>query len=203
MRNSAFRSPATFANLATTSHLGIIMVVSRRTKWHLMFGLLVSVVFVYPCLFGIDAAASPVGYWFSKAFLFLFVAPVACYFGWQLKHQEEAITIENQQIRFATMTPWGRSSLHLEDIVDCSFERIPEVCDHLILTVTPSCFARESKSRTWVACEGEQLRFDMMYTSPGSQATSASLRQRLRAAASSIGEQDDARELPITRKVDG
>ena len=148
------------------------MVVVKRTKWHLIAGIFGCAVFVYPCLFGVPHASSPLWFWLTKAFLFLFIVPLVTYCICQIKHQEDAITIEDGRIRFATMLPWGRSTLDLDDIVDCTFECIPEVHDHLVISVTPSCFDTEFESWTWAACEETQLRFDMMYTSPGPKETS-------------------------------
>ena len=113
-------------------------------------------------------------------FSFLFVTPVMLCCGYQLIIQENAIVSEKGGFRFATMLPWGRSTLQIEDIIDCSYESIAEVHDHLILTVTPSCYEKESKSRTWSERSNGELRFDFMYTSPSPKETSTRLKRLLR-----------------------
>ena len=155
-------------------------IIAKRAKWHLLMAILSGTIFIYPCLYGVTFNTSPLSFWLAKGFLFLFVTPVMLCCGYQLINQENAIVSENGGFRFATMLPWGRSTLQIADIVDCSYESIPEVCDHLILSVTPSCYAKESKSRTWSGRSNDELRFDLMYTSASPKETSTRLKRLLR-----------------------
>ena len=152
---------------------------AKRTKWHLAVGVIGGLVFVYPCLFGVSHNENQIWYWLCRAFLFLFVFPVVIYCVWQLKHQDDAITYESGKLNFATMMPWGRSSILLCDIKDCVYESIPEVRDHLILIVTEECYQKQFRSRAWAECSAGQLRFDMMYTTPSMQVVANRIKGQL------------------------
>lgn len=122
--------------------------------------------FIYPCLFGVSYEESVIWFWLAKAFLFLFVCPVVAYCCYQYCNQKDAITFDGGCLNFATMMLWGSSTISIRQINTCEFESIPEVCDHLILTVSEDCYMEQARSRTWVQCCGGKLRFDMMYTTP-------------------------------------
>lgn len=170
-----------------------IEVIAKRTREHYVWAALVGIVFVYPCFFGVSYEESIIWYWLTKAFLFLFVCPVVAYCCYQYRNQIDAITVDAGCLKFATTMPWGRSTLSIREINACEFESIPEVCDHLILTVSEECYAEQTRSRTWVQCCGGKLRFDMMYTTPSlNRVTSritALIEERI-----NVGEQTDGHE---------
>lgn len=141
-------------------------VIAKRAKLHLILGCFACLVFVYPCGVGVSYDQSPTWYWLGKTFLFGVILPTFAYCVYQLMYQENAIILRADKLLFATMRPWGRSTVTISEIRDCTFESIPDVHDHLILAVSDACYQREHHSPTWVACSKGQLRFDMMYTEP-------------------------------------
>ena len=168
---------ASFDNKGTTTYRGIAMVIAKRTKWHHMCGIFIAAMFVYPCLFGVSYAESPTGYWMAMGFLFAFILPVSLYCLFMLRNQQDAIVLDGDQIRFATMTAWGRCSLEIGDITECSSESIPELHDHLVLSVTDKCYEMHRRSKTWVETSPGKFRFDMMYTAPSLQECEKRMRQ--------------------------
>ncbi|MCA9190431.1 MAG: hypothetical protein KDB03_01660 [Planctomycetales bacterium] len=99
-----------------------------------------------PCACGVAYTVSPTWYWLCKVFLFGFVIPVIAYCIYQLKYPKEAIVLDEDELVFSTMAPWGTSTVAIWDIQDCSFESIPQVHDHLILSVSEACYQREHGS---------------------------------------------------------
>lgn len=77
------------------------------------------------------------------------------------------------------MTAWGRCVLEIEDITDCTFERKPELHDHLVLSVTRECYEMHRRSKTWAATSQGEFRFDMMYTVPSLPECQKRIRQIL------------------------
>ena len=165
------------------------MVIAKRTKWHLLCCIFVASIFVYPCLWGVSYDDSPLGYWIAKGFLFLFVLPVSAFSLYMLRNQKDAIVFDGDRIRFATMMPWGRCTLETGDITDCAFESIPELHDHLVISVTPSCYEQHHRSKTWVDISPCQFRFDMTYTSPSIRECETRIRQILLDASPSLSNQ--------------
>lgn len=160
-------------------------VIAKRTKWHLVLGTFGCLVFVYPCAVGVSYDRSPTWYWLCKVFLFGCVLPAVAYCVYQLRHQDDAIILRADELLFATMMPWGRSAVTITEIRECTFESIPEVHDHLILSVSEACYQREYRSRTWVACSNGQLRFDMMYTAPSLRKIASTIRSMVDASPNS------------------
>ncbi|MCA9031041.1 MAG: hypothetical protein KDA66_09550 [Planctomycetaceae bacterium] len=142
------------------------MLVARRTKWHLLAGMAVASLFVYPCIVSGSWTETPLYFWASKLFLVCFVLPCVAYLAYQFRHQVHAIEQTDDGLRFAAMTPWGRSVLQPDEILECRHVFEYETYDHLVLTVSPECVAREARSWTWSWCTSGELWFDLMYTTP-------------------------------------
>lgn len=175
-------SPRVLGDVQRSPMSQMHMLIAKRRKLHFGLGCIGCLVFVYPCTLGVSYDQSPTWYWLCKAFLFGFILPTMAYCIYQLKHQNDAIILRADELLFATMMPWGRSAVKIQEIRDCTFESIPEVHHHLILTVSEACYQREYCSRTWVGCSEGQLRFDMMYTAPSLRKIASTIRSMIEAS---------------------
>ncbi|MEZ5942079.1 MAG: hypothetical protein R3C18_11855 [Planctomycetaceae bacterium] len=141
----------------------------RRNKWYLYAGIAVVALFIYPCMVAGSLTESPELFWVCKLFLVLFCLPVLAYLIYQVKNQEQAIVLGKDTLRFATIMPWGRSELKINEICDCRHVFEYDTYNHLVLKVSPECATREANSWTWSWCKSEELWFDLIYTTPSRQ----------------------------------
>ena len=157
-------------------------VIVERTKWHLRLGTLGAAFFICVCIWGVEYQESPVWFWITKGIALFFLLPALIYLLYNLRFQEAAVTLRGTTMRFATMNPWARVSLDVNDIRDCSFEAIPESHQHLILRVSPQCYELYKDSSAWAGTSEGEFRFDMIYTKPSSSKCVHRIREHFKSA---------------------
>lgn len=158
------------------------LVIVERTKWHLYLGAIVVAIFICVCIWGVDTRESHALFWVTKGIAIFILLPVKLLLLYNLRFQEAAITLRGTTMRFATMNPWGRASLDVSDILDCSFEAIPESHQHLILRVSPTCYKLHKDSSAWARTSEGEFRFDMIYTKPSPSSCIQRIREHLKSA---------------------
>lgn len=159
-----------------------VLVIVERTNWHLYIGAIGAVFFICVCNWGVDATKSPVWFWITKGIALFILLPVTILLLYNLGFQEAAVTFRGTTMRFATMNPWARVSLDVNDIRDCSFEAIPESHQHLILRVSPQCYELHKDSSAWAGTSEGEFRFDMIYTKPSSSKCVHRIREHFKSA---------------------
>lgn len=158
------------------------VVIVERTNWHLRVGALAAAFFICVCIFGVEHKESPVWFWITKGIALFFLLPALIYLLYNLRFQEAAVTLRGTTIRFATMNPWARVSLDVNEILDCSFEAIPESHQHLILRVSPQCYELHKDSSAWAGTSEGEFRFDMIYTKPSPSKCVHRIREHFKSA---------------------
>ncbi len=138
-------------------------VIAKRTKSHLVLFLVACIAFAYPCIFIIDGQAPTFWNWAAKGFLVCFLIPVGLLSAYQMKFQLPAIELKGQDLVFATMLPWGRSTVPIADIIDCRADVCDQSFDHLVLIVSAECFEIQNGNSAWLSTSDNELRFNMEY----------------------------------------